>query len=86
MSIKPKECTIAEQWRAFEELILAPSGAPPIQVKEMRRAFYSGFEAALRVEWAIGDESISEEAAMGILTGLREEAMLFAKQIAQGEA
>lgn len=52
--------TIAEQWAAFEALVM-PKDAPPVQRQEMRRAFYSGAEAMLRLQYAAGDPSVSEE-------------------------
>lgn len=85
MGIKPNAFTIAEQWAAFERLVV-PKGAHATQVTEMRRSFYAGFEAALRVQWGIGDASISETAGVAILEGLHEEAKLFAKRVARGEA
>jgi len=80
MSVKPSAFTIAEQWDAFSALVM-PKDAPTLQRLEMRRAFYAGFEAALRIQWGIGDKSISEDAGIAIIEGLHQECKLFAARI-----
>ncbi len=85
MSIEPKANTIAEQWEAFSDAII-PKDAPPEQWTDMRRAFYAGFEASLRIQWSMGDKKISEIAAMAMLQGLYEECALFASDVVKGKA
>ena len=75
--------TIQEQWNSFAEWVV-PKDAPSIQRQEMRRAFYSGAEAMMRIQWNIGDNSISEDAGVAILEGCREEMKIFATQVKNG--
>jgi hypothetical protein len=77
--------TIQEQWSSFAALVV-PKDAPAVQVTEMRRAFYAGAEAMMRINCAIGERRISEEAGMQILDGCMDEMKRFALQIAQGTA
>lgn len=75
--------TIAKEWAAFERMVLPPN-APPIQRKEMRRAFYAGAQALLKLQYQM--DNVSEDAAMGLMSGWRDELVLFAKQVQRGEA
>jgi len=77
--------TIAEQWVAFEVLVM-PKDAPPVQRQEMRRAFYAGAEAMLRLQYAAGDRDVSENAGVMMLEGWHDECRRFAQQVAQGGA
>ena len=77
--------TVQQQWEAFAALVIAKD-APPIQRQEMRRAFYAGAEAMMRIQWAIGGEEIREDAGIQILEGLQNELSRFAEQVAQGRA
>jgi len=77
--------TIQEQWSTFEKLVI-PKIAPAIQRQEMRRAFYAGAEAMMRIQWNIGDKSISVDAGVAILEGCREEMKIFSKQVENGSA
>ena len=77
--------TVQEQWESFASLVI-PKNAPPVQRQEMRRAFYAGAEAMMRIQWAIGGEGISEQAGIQILEGCSDELKRFAQQVAQGRA
>ena len=77
--------TILEQWNLFEELVV-PKHANQVQRKEMRRAFYAGAEGMMRIEWQIGDESISESAGVAILEGCRDELQMFGMHVLNGYA
>lgn len=77
--------TIAEQWAAFEAAVV-PKSAPPVQRQEMRRAFYAGAEAMLRMQWDIGDEAVSENAGVAMMEGWHDECRRFAQQVANGAA
>lgn len=77
--------TITEQWALFESSVM-PKDAPPIQRQEMRRAFYSGAEAMLRIQHAIASGTVSEDAGVAILQGLHEELHGFAWMVATGKA
>lgn len=77
--------TIAQQWGAFEALVV-PKDAPPVQRQEMRRAFYAGAEAMLRMQWEIGDKAVSETAGVAMMEGWHDECRRFAHQVAAGAA
>lgn len=77
--------TIQNQWQHFEDLVM-PKNAPAIQKREMRRAFYAGAEAVLRLQFNIGDSSVSEDAGVAMIKGMHDECILFATQIAAGDA
>ena len=77
--------TIAEQWELFEKAVM-PTGAPDIQRQEMRRAFYGGAESLLRLQWVVGDGSISEDAGVAIIEGWHDECLRFAEDMAKGRA
>jgi hypothetical protein len=77
--------TIQEQWDWFAKLVV-PKDAPPIQQQEMRRAFYAGAEAMTRIQFAIADKDVSENAGIQILEGCHDELRRFALQMADGEA
>jgi hypothetical protein len=77
--------TIQEQWEQFSTLVI-PKNAPDIQKQEMRRAFYAGVQATLRIQFEIGNSSITEVAGVAMLEGLHEECQLFASAVARGEA
>jgi len=72
--------TIKDQWGSFERLVL-PVDAPPIQVQEMRRAFYGGAQIMLLALMEIGDNDVSEEAGANIIEGYSQEMSEFSKRI-----
>lgn len=77
--------TVQEQWEIFFKLVV-PKDAPVIQVTEMRRSFYAGVESMLRIQWAISDSAISEEAGVAILEGVHDECQRFAEDVAKDAA
>ncbi len=77
--------TIQEQWESFAALVV-PKDAPPVQRQEMRRAFYAGAEAMTRIQFAVGDKAMSEDAGVQVLEGCHDELRRFARQVAQGKA
>ena len=76
--------TIQVQWNSFEKMVV-PQDAPPIQRQEMKLAFYAGAEAMMRINFAVGHDSISEEAGFHILNGCQIECREFADQVAEGK-
>lgn len=76
--------TVQEQWQIFSALVV-PKDAPEVQITEMRRAFYAGVEAMLRIQWAIGGIE-NEEAAVAMLEGVHDECRRFSVEIARGNA
>ena len=75
--------TIAEQWAQFSALVMR-SDMPAAQHREMRRAFYGGCEAMLRLNLSICD--LSDEAGAGCIEGWHDECRRFGESIARGEA
>jgi hypothetical protein len=74
--------TIARQWEMFRAAVVSPN-APPEQVREMKIAFYGGFSGAQAEYMQIAADDLSEEAAMGVMTGFTQEAAEFAAQLAR---
>ena len=77
--------TIAEQWGLFEKAVI-PIDAPAIQRQEMRRAFYGGAAALLRLQWVVGDGAIGEDAGVAIIEGWHDECLRFAEDVSKGRA
>ena len=77
--------TVQQQWEVFSSMVIA-NDASPVQRQEMRRAFYAGSEAMMRIQWAIGGAEISEDEGIQILEGCQDELKRFADQVAQGKA
>lgn len=77
--------TIADQWSAFNALVV-PKDAPLLQKQEMQRAFYAGATAMFTLQCCIGDEAVSEDAAMQIMAGWEDEFRQFAQQVSDGSA
>lgn len=77
--------TVQDQWERFRKHVV-PKDAPPVQVQEMRRSFYAGVEAMLRIQFAISDGAMSEDAAVAILEGVHDECCRFAGDVARGAA
>lgn len=77
--------TIAEQWAAFDFAVM-PKNAPAVQRQEMRRAFYGGAEAMLRLQYAAGNKDVSEEGGVMMLEGWHDECRIFAQQVVAGFA
>ena len=75
--------TVQEQWAMFETLVM-PKNAHATQRQEMRRAFYSGVEATLRLQHAMGD--VSDDAGVAMIEGWHDECRRFAQQVAIGAA
>ena len=73
--------TIQEQWDTFRKLVI-PKNAPPIQVIEMKLAFYGGVEAMMRIQFNITD--LSEDAGVAILEETRKELDQFANDVRTG--
>jgi hypothetical protein len=75
--------TIKEKWKEFRKKVISES-APPLQVLEMRRAFYAGVTAMMHVNASIWLED--EEEAIGMLESIDRELKEFTKDILKGVA
>lgn len=78
--------TIAQQWTEFEGRVL-PAGAPDIQRREMKRAFYAGFFGALMAGMEMADESkASDDVGVTMIQRLHDECHRFAAEVQAGRA
>lgn len=76
---------LEEQWNGFARAVI-PADAPKVQRREMKRAFYAGAEAMMRIQYAIGSESVTEAEAIKTLEACQKEAHEFAHQVAIGKS
>lgn len=76
---------LQEEWQSYRRKVL-PAAAPPVQVQECRRAFYAGAMAAFAIYHAIGDDAISEDEGVQILSDLQDELDEFPKLVREGKA
>ena len=76
---------IEKEWEKFSNLII-PKNVSAIQKQEMRRAFYCGVEAMLRIQYDLGDSSLNEVEAVKKLEDIHKECNLFASEIIRGVA
>jgi hypothetical protein len=86
MTMAPKRMLMAEQWDTFARAVLEP-GSPPIQRREMRRAFYAGAQAILHgVIAALAPESEPTAEDLQTMACLEKELHDFAGLVKQGLA
>lgn len=76
--------TIAQKWDTFHTLVI-PSHASKLQVTEMRRAFYCGFQESLRL-LTEGVGSLPADEGSKAISALLEEANAFGRAVQAGEA
>lgn len=50
-----------------------PKDAPTVQIQECKRAFVGGVQALLAIVLEIGDDHVSEDAAVKALEGISDE-------------
>lgn len=91
MSDEPKApahgSTLAEQWQAFDRLILVPAKAGAVQRKETRRAFYAGAQALLEImRTCISDDPDMTATDEKLIEQIDAEFVQFAKDIEGGRA
>lgn len=68
---------MAGAWEAFARLVIHPS-AGPMQVAEMKKAFYAGAMTIMSLNDKLGEESTTEEQAVALLQQTWNELMAFA--------
>lgn len=77
--------TIAQWWDQFKT-VLDPK-APPVQVTEMRRAFYAGYQSCLAAGLQMADESKdNDDIGATMIQRQWEECRAFAESVRRGEA
>ena len=67
---------LQQSWQSYSKAVM-PNNAPPIQVQEMRRAFYAGATAMLDITKLLGEEDVSEETGVAALEALQQEIVDF---------
>lgn len=73
---------IDEHWKVFAKAIFA--GKEPVarvQYDEMRKAFFAGATAMLRMMQAVGDDSVTEEQGVMVLDAVEQECVEFSKNL-----
>jgi hypothetical protein len=76
--------TILAQWKSFEEDVIPD--VHPTQRQEMRRAFYSGINALMKVHDEIAKSTMSVRDGIKIIEGWEEEMKQFIRDLEQGKA
>lgn len=75
---------IEDQWIEFRGKVI-PADAPPVQVIEMRRAFYAGVEALLRItQTAFDSSSEATDGDVQVLVDVESELKEFARLVQNG--
>lgn len=77
---KTKKKRIESLWNDFSRKVIPPT-APPIQRKEMRRAFYAGVWGLLQEMKQLGDDDVSEDAGVEALEAIEAECKEFANRV-----
>ena len=77
--------TISAQWESLSATVM-PKDASLVQIQEMRRMFFAGASAMLQLQFVIGADSFSEDAAIAMIEGWHEECRMFGQQILNGTA
>ena len=72
---------IEEHWKIFAKAIFAGEPVSRVQYEEMRKGFFAGATAMLRMMQAIGDDSVSEEHGVMVLDAVEEECVQFSKEL-----
>lgn len=76
--------TINESWKEFEAKVIPP-GSSPIQHREMKRAYFAGFDVAIGALLVTADV-LEEAEACKRLDRYRQEIRGFAEAIKLGKA
>lgn len=80
----PQMPTIAQKWDTFRTLVLPPN-ASRVQVTEMRRAFYCGFQESMRI-LTEGVGQLPDEEGLAAIAALLDEANAFGRAVQTGNA
>ena len=75
---------LEQEWESLIAEVI-PKNAPPLQVREMKRAFYMGAVAAISLTTNAADK-LSEDDGVVFMRSLRQEMRDFMQQIEKGEA
>jgi hypothetical protein len=78
--------TVAQFWQGFQADVMPP-GAPELQKREMRRAFYAGFFASLMAGLEMAAESgPNDDVGATMIQRLHDECHAFAADVQAGRA
>lgn len=72
---------IDEHWKVFAKAIFAGKPVAQVQYDEMRKAFFAGATAMLRMMQAVGDDSVTEEQGVMVLDAVEQECVEFSKNL-----
>ena len=72
---------IDEHWKVFAKAIFAGKPVARVQYDEMRKAFFAGATAMLRMMQAVGDDSVTEEQGVMVLDAVEQECVEFSKNL-----
>ena len=72
---------IEAYWKLFAKAIFGKEPVAQVQYDEMRKAFFAGATAMLRMMQAVGDDSVSEAMGVEMLDGIEEECVEFSKNL-----
>ena len=73
--------SIEEEWNGFSAMVFAKMDPSPVQVEEMKRAFFGGAWAMLCAVKRIGDPDISEEEGIQYLEDCQQEGNAFYREL-----
>ena len=81
-----KIMTVEEQWAGYAAAVMPP-GAPPVQRREMRRAFYAGvYSLLLLCRDVLGSPLVSEAEGERALESQLAECEAFQREMLEGRA
>lgn len=72
---------IEAHWKIFAKAIFGKEPVAQVQYDEMRKAFFAGATAMLRMMQAVGDDSVTEEQGVMVLDAVEQECVEFSKNL-----
>lgn len=73
--------SIEQEWKGFSAMVFAKLDPSPVQVEEMKRAFFAGAFAMLCAVKRIGEPDITEDAGIEYLDARQQEAAAFYRDL-----
>ena len=72
---------VEAHWQIFAKAIFAGEPVSRVQYEEMRKAFFAGATAMLRMVQSVGDDSVTEEQGVMVLDAVEQECVQFSKDL-----
>ena len=72
---------VEAHWQIFAKAIFAGKPVSRVQHDEMRKAFFAGATAMLRMVQSVGDDSVTEEQGVMVLDAIEQECVQFSKDL-----